>query len=142
MDQLSHSDSPQEEGAAGIPRGRDPISDTLPHRPDEIASISDFDFGAGTAAVFDDMLDRSIPEYRELQCMIGELAATFAEPDTRIYDLGCSTGITLETLLGAVETPVEFVGLDYSPHMLERARERLSGFTWYNFCGIIGVKGP
>jgi tRNA (cmo5U34)-methyltransferase len=112
-----------------MPRGRDPVAGTPPPRPDDIASISDFDFGEGTAAVFDDMLDRSIPEYRELQRMVGELAATFAEPDTRIYDLGCSTGITLETLLGAVETPVEFVGLDYSPSMLERACERLSGFT-------------
>jgi hypothetical protein len=97
MDQLSHSDSPEEEGAAGIPRGRDPLLDTLPPRPDDIASISDFDFdfdfGKGTAEVFGDMLDRSIPEYRELQRMIGELAATFAEPDTRIYDLGCSNGI-------------------------------------------------
>jgi len=90
VDQLSHSDSPVENGAAGIPRGRDPISDTPPPRPDDIASISDVDsdFGEGTAAVFDDMLDRSTPEYRELQRMIGALAATFAEPDTRIYDVG------------------------------------------------------
>ena len=42
--------------------------------------VGDFDFGEATATVFDDMLDRSIPEYRELQRMIGELAATFAEP--------------------------------------------------------------
>ena len=88
--------------------------------------VSDFDFGEATAAVFDDMLDRSVPEYRELQRMIGELAATFAEPATRIYDLGCSTGITLETLMGAIHQPVEFVGLDYSPPMLQRARERLA----------------
>jgi tRNA (cmo5U34)-methyltransferase len=88
--------------------------------------VSDFDFGEATAAVFDDMLDRSVPAYRELQRMIGELAATFAEPATRIYDLGCSTGITLETLMGAIQQPVEFVGLDYSPPMLQRARERLA----------------
>ena len=97
---------------------RPPLADARP--------ISDFDFGEATAAVFDDMLDRSIPEYRELQRMIGELAATFAEPGTRIYDLGCSTGITLETLMGAVQVPVDYVGLDYSAPMLERARARLS----------------
>lgn len=90
------------------------------------SAVSDFDFDEATAAVFDDMLDRSIPEYRELQRMIGELAATFAEPGTRIYDLGCSTGITLETLMQAVEAPVDFVGVDYSAPMLGRARERLS----------------
>jgi len=93
----------------------------LSHEP-----IGDFDFGEATAAVFDDMLERSIPEYRELQRMIGELAAAFVKPGTRVYDLGCSTGITLETLVGAIPVPVEFVGLDYSPPMLERAHKRLS----------------
>jgi SAM-dependent methyltransferase len=97
---------------------RPPLADARP--------ISDFDFGEATAAVFDDMLDRSIPEYRELQRMIGELAATFAEPGTRIYDLGCSTGITLETLMAAVQAPVDYVGLDYSAPMLERARAPLT----------------
>ncbi len=88
--------------------------------------VGDFDFGEATAAVFDDMLERSIPAYRELQRMIGELAGTFAEPGTRVYDLGCSTGITLETLLGAMRVPVELIGLDSSPAMLERARQRLA----------------
>ena len=102
------------------------MHDTPPSQIAGPSAVSDFDFGEATAAVFDDMLDRSIPEYRELQRMIGELAATFAEPGTRIYDLGCSTGITLETLMQAVEAPVDFVGVDYSAPMLGRARERLS----------------
>lgn len=97
-----------------------------PPRVEDGAPISDFDFGAETAAVFDDMLERSVPEYRELQRMIGELAASFAEAGTRVYDLGCSTGTTLETLAGAIAAPVELVGVDYSEAMLERAGERLS----------------
>ena len=44
------------------------------------------------------MLDRSIPQYAELQRMIGELASEFATPDSRVYDLGCSTGLTLKSL--------------------------------------------
>jgi tRNA (cmo5U34)-methyltransferase len=116
-------------GAMSIPDDAGAAPDAMPPGLEEIVSISDFDFGEATAAVFDDMLDRSIPEYRELQRMIGELAATFAEPGTRVYDLGCSTGITLETLAGAIQVPVEFVGLDYSRAMLERARQRLSGLT-------------
>ncbi len=114
------------EAPGGLPEDFTPISEARSPRRDDKASIADFDFGEETAAVFDDMLDRSIPEYRELQRMIGELAATFAEPGTRVYDLGCSTGITLETLMGAIQAPLEFVGLDYSPAMLERARDRLS----------------
>jgi len=114
-------------GSPGDTGTTDTIADATPPLPDDIESISDFDFGEATAAVFDDMLERSIPEYRELQRMIGELASTFAEPGTRVYDLGCSTGITIETLAGAIRVPVELVGLDYSSAMLERARERLSG---------------
>lgn len=85
-----------------------------------------FNFGEKTAEVFDDMLDRSIPLYPELQRMIGELAAEFAQPDSVIYDLGCSTGITMQTLMQAVKGDVRFIGLDNSEAMLERARQRLS----------------
>ena len=85
-----------------------------------------FNFGEKTAEVFDDMLDRSIPLYPELQRMIGELAAEFAQPDSTIYDLGCSTGITMQTLMQAVKGDVRFIGLDNSEAMLERARLRLS----------------
>ncbi|ERS14900.1 carboxy-S-adenosyl-L-methionine synthase CmoA [Alloalcanivorax xenomutans] len=92
----------------------------------EEQAISDFDFGENTAAVFDDMLDRSIPQYWEQQRMIGELAREFAVPGSRIYDLGCSTGITLKTLDQTVAPGVELVGCDYSPAMLERARHNLA----------------
>lgn len=89
-------------------------------------AISDFDFGANTAAVFDDMLDRSIPQYRELQRMMGELAGEMATPGSRIYDLGCSTGITLHSVDQTVDPDTTLVGVDYSEPMLEKARENLS----------------
>src|SRR5262245_23302166 len=53
-------------------------------------AISDFDFGAETAAVFDDMLERSVPYYDEIQRQVAELTVDFAA-DAAIYDLGCST---------------------------------------------------
>ena len=92
--------------------------------------IGDFNFGEKTAAVFEDMLDRSIPQYRELQRMLGELAAEFAVPDTNVYDLGCSNGITLQTLSSAIAgvgKSVHLVGVDYSDAMLKRAQERFAG---------------
>lgn len=90
----------------------------------ESRAVGDFNFGEQTAEVFDDMLDRSIPMYRELQSMIGEIAGEFAAEGTNVYDLGCSTGITLETLHLAVSAGATLVGLDYSEPMLERARQR------------------
>ncbi|MEI6971156.1 MAG: carboxy-S-adenosyl-L-methionine synthase CmoA, partial [bacterium] len=93
---------------------------------DKEAEIGGFNFGEKTAEVFDDMLGRSVPQYQEVQRMIGEVAAEFAEDGTNIYDLGCSTGITLETLMREVKNDVTFVGVDYSSAMLGRAKDRLS----------------
>lgn len=87
--------------------------------------IGGFNFGEETAEVFDDMLDRSVPLYREMQRMMGELAAEFAQDGSNIYDLGCSTGITMDTLMQAVNKNVHFIGIDYSEAMLARAGERL-----------------
>lgn len=85
--------------------------------------IDAFDFGEQTAEVFDDMLERSIPMYRELQRMTGELANEFAMTGTNVYDLGCSTGGTLQTLCSSVEREVRFVGVDFSKPMLDKAQE-------------------
>jgi len=93
---------------------------------DKETQIGGFNFGEKTAEVFDDMLDRSIPQYTELQRMIGEIAAEFAEDGTNVYDLGCSTGITLATLMREVKNDVTFCGVDYSSAMLDRARTRLA----------------
>lgn len=89
-------------------------------------AISDFDFGENTAQVFDDMLDRSIPQYRELQRMMGELAGEMATPGSRVYDLGCSTGITLRSVDQTVDPEATLVGLDYSRAMLDKAQENLA----------------
>jgi len=87
-----------------------------------------FDFGKETAEVFDDMLDRSIPLYAELQRMIGEIASEFSQEGTNIYDLGCSTGITLATVDRVVKKKVKLVGVDYSEPMLAKCRERFKKY--------------
>ena len=93
-----------------------------------------FTFGKETTAVFDDMLDRSVPYYAEIQRMIGELAADFAVDGSTIYDLGCSTANTF-LAVGAMLRPeidVRFVGLDSSQDMLAKAEQKLAAmrFPW------------
>lgn len=93
---------------------------------DEKASIGDFKFGQETASVFDDMVDRSVPYYTEIQRMTSELAADFAVAGTNLYDLGCATGTTLALLDKMVDPGVRFVGVDNSDDMLEKARQKLT----------------
>ena len=87
--------------------------------------IEDFTFGAETARVFDDMLDRSVPFYSETQRMIGELARDFAQAGSMIYDLGCSTGTTLISMDRAIAVPVTLIGVDSSVDMLDKARLKM-----------------
>ncbi len=88
-------------------------------------AIADFNFGEQTAAVFDNLLNRSVPFYQEIQRMTGEIAAEFAAPGTALYDLGCSTGTTLLALDKVVDPGVHFVGVDNSEEMLQKAREKM-----------------
>lgn len=100
--------------------------DRLFSRP--IERVDDFNFGRETTAVFDDMVDRSVPFYSEIQRMVGELAFDFVSDGSAIYDLGCSTGTTLlliERLLPP-ELNVRLIGIDSSSAMLEKAREKLT----------------
>ena len=88
--------------------------------------IADFNFGEKVASVFDDMLDRSVPFYREIQKMIVEMAIDFAVDGTNIYDLGCSTGTTLLNLGQNVCSKVKFIGIDYSQDMLAKCKQKLA----------------
>lgn len=92
----------------------------------EYSLIDDFDFGQRTAEVFDDMLERSIPFYGEMQRMIAEMAADFAQGGTAVYDLGCSTGTLLQRLDRGLAADIRLVGIDASPDMLHRARAKLA----------------
>lgn len=93
------------------------------------AAIPDFTFGRDVAAVFDDMVGRSVPFYAEIQRMIMELGADFAVPGTNVIDLGCATGTTLAALNQTVARGVRFIGIDNSDDMLARARDRLADVT-------------
>lgn len=103
----------------------------------EVASVADFSFGEKVASVFDDMLDRSVPFYQEMQRMIAEMGADFATPGSNVYDLGCSTGNTLLNLDAAVARGVKFIGIDYSEEMLKRCRQKLGGQALQHSCELI-----
>jgi tRNA (cmo5U34)-methyltransferase len=96
------------------------------------ATIADFTFGEKVASVFDDMLERSVPFYAEMQRMIAELASDFATPGSNVYDLGCSTGTTILNLAPHVDPNVKFIGVDNSHEMLKKCSQK---FEEHHFKG-------
>lgn len=96
-----------------------------------IEKASDFKFGANVANVFDDMVNRSVPFYGEIQRMVAELAAEHARPGSDVYDLGCSTGTTMVGMNTMVDQGIRFIGVDDSQEMLDKCKSKLTelGFT-------------
>jgi tRNA (cmo5U34)-methyltransferase len=97
----------------------------------------DFKFSKKVAEVFDDMVNRSVPFYAEMQRMIAEMAGDYAKNDTNVYDLGCSTGTSFLLMNDTVQRHVHFVGIDDSPDMLQKCDTKLkeAGFNKpYTLC--------
>lgn len=87
-----------------------------------LASIPDFRFDDSVAAVFPDMIQRSVPGYQAIISMIGELAGRYAQPNSICYDLGCSLGAaTLAMRHGISSEGCRIVSVDNSRAMLDRA---------------------
>ncbi|HTE23612.1 carboxy-S-adenosyl-L-methionine synthase CmoA [Flavitalea sp.] len=92
---------------------------------EKYSTSSDFKFTGKVAGVFDDMVNRSVPFYQEIQRMVAEMAATYAGDNMNVYDLGCSTGTTMIQMDKMISGNSRFVGIDDSDAMLEKCRTKL-----------------
>lgn len=83
----------------------------------------DFAFNERVVEVFDDMLDRSIPFYREVIEASARLLDNFLVPGDTVYDLGCANGSSLLEFSRLLQhKDLGFIGLDNSRAMLDKAR--------------------
>ena len=86
------------------------------------SQLGDFVFDDTVAAVFPDMIQRSVPGYPAIINMIQLLAERYAQPDSLLLDLGCSLGASTVALAsGAHGLGCRIVGVDNAQPMLGRA---------------------
>lgn len=105
----------------------DPSTFPTPDQAKEPGQVPKFAFDERVVEVFDDMISRSVPLYQEVQVATAKLARHFIQPNSTIYDLGCSTGTTLIQLCREfVSSNVRIVAIDNSGPMIARCRERLA----------------
>ncbi|MCD6527086.1 MAG: carboxy-S-adenosyl-L-methionine synthase CmoA [Desulfuromonas sp.] len=96
-------------------------------------SVAPFEFNDRVVQVFDDMIHRSVPMYRESLKRQAELAAHFYQPNSRIYDLGCSNGnFGLQLLTQMGDRPFALEAIDNSLPMLNQYRQRLDAVDNYD----------
>ncbi|MDE5926534.1 MAG: carboxy-S-adenosyl-L-methionine synthase CmoA [Helicobacter sp.] len=87
-----------------------------------------FEFDAKVAGVFDDMVSRSIPYYKEVLGLCADFALMYLKPDSTLLDLGTSTGAMLIEIASKSEFPLNLYGIDNAESMLEIARNKLNAY--------------
>lgn len=85
-------------------------------------------FDESVTHVFDDMLERSIPQYREMRRLCLDIGSEFVQPNTDIVDLGCSRGEALVAFMDRFGAKNRYVGVEVSQPMIEAARERFASW--------------
>lgn len=110
---------------------------------DNIVSHGSWEFNADVSNCFDDMISRSIPDYHTMRNQVINMCYQYidncikrnkptsdydTEPDEifSLLDIGCSNGIVIEDFMCAYGTLGKYTGIELSPYMVDKARERLN----------------
>ncbi|NPA72644.1 MAG: carboxy-S-adenosyl-L-methionine synthase CmoA [Gammaproteobacteria bacterium] len=92
-------------------------------------AVGAFQFDESVVAVFPDMIQRSVPGYQTILTGIGELTKAHAQPNSNLYDLGCSLGAATLTMRRNVEGKAcHIIAIDNSEAMIERAKTYLHAY--------------
>jgi len=87
-----------------------------------------FEFDEDVASVFDDMLNRSVPFYKENLNLQIKILKEFLKDNDKIIDLGCSTGNFLIELAKKSDKKLKLIGIDNSEAMIKRAKQKAKAF--------------
>lgn len=104
---------------------------------DQVIPAGAWQFDDAVTHAFDDMLQRSVPQYEVMRKTVFELACAYVQPNTAIIDLGCSRGEALAPFVRQYGAYNRFVGIEVSEPMLGAARERFQG---YLPSGIVDIR--
>ena len=83
-------------------------------------------FSDNVASNFDKHVIQSVPNYLLFQDYVAKLSEWFLKDGCLVYDLGCSTGQTIQKILEIdISTKFNIIGIDNSDKMLELADSRI-----------------
>lgn len=99
-----------------------PVDDAISAVPGE------WRFDENVTLAFDSHVRKSVPFYEEIQRMVIELSEYFVRDQGVVYDLGSSTGTTLDLLskAHAGKQDAQFLGFDLSKFMVKEARKKVN----------------
>ena len=89
--------------------------------------VKQFEFDEEVASVFDDMLNRSVPFYKENLNLQINILKNFLNENDKVVDLGSSTG-TFLIELAKKKSKLTLIGIDNSTAMINRAKNKAKAF--------------
>ena len=89
--------------------------------------VKQFEFDEEVASVFDDMLNRSVPFYKENLNLQINILKNFLNENDKVVDLGSSTG-TFLIELAKKKSKLTLIGIDNSTAMINRAKHKAKAF--------------
>ena len=104
---------------------------------DTVTPSGKWTFDDEVTNVFDDMLQRSIPQYDIMRQLCFELGYPFVQEGTDIVDLGCSRGEALAPFIDKFGAHNRYIGIEVSKPMLEASRARFQGLI---NCGVASIR--
>lgn len=93
---------------------------------DKVMKSGKWEFDDEVAACFDEMLERSIPDYGNMRQLVYNIGKHFVKPETTIMDIGCSNGNAALPFVKTFDNP--FILCDVSESMLDLCKR---GFKNY-----------
>ena len=91
------------------------------------AAKKQFEFDESVASVFDDMINRSVPFYKENLTLLCNLLARLLCKNAKICDLGCSSANFL-LFLASLRSDFKLFGVDNSAAMIKLAKAKTKAF--------------
>ena len=91
-----------------------------------------WEFNEEVSVCFDNMLERSIPQYDLMRRLTFEIGSEFVTIGSNILDIGCSNGRAIEPFCRKYGDDIDYYLFDVSEPMLQKAKENLGNVNIEN----------
>ncbi len=98
------------------------------NKEDHVMPTDKWTFDEEVTNVFDNMLERSIPQYDIMRELCFQYANAFIIEKTDVLDIGCSRGEAIKKLIDKHGAHNRYIGVDVSKPMINAAIERFKGY--------------
>ena len=103
---------------------------------DQVIPKEKWEFDKEVTECFDDMLERSIPQYHIMRQAVTDLAIKYTKNKTDVVDLGASKGEAIEPLIRKFGAYNHFILVEKSIPMYEACRKRFEGMINVNVVDV------